>query len=89
VAFCESLGLADCIENFLAVLCGGASHGAARNIELRHQRHAFSAARGDKYRFAVEIRNSDWLVPKLGNALRERGIALALIDQSWMPRPAE
>jgi hypothetical protein len=24
----------------------------------------------------------------LAGALRERGVALALIDQSWMPRPA-
>jgi uncharacterized protein YecE (DUF72 family) len=41
------------------------------------------------YRYAVEIRNRDWLAPKLADALRERGIALALIDQSWMPRVAE
>jgi uncharacterized protein YecE (DUF72 family) len=40
------------------------------------------------YRFAVEIRNKAWLLPKLADALRERGVALALIDQSWMPRPA-
>jgi uncharacterized protein YecE (DUF72 family) len=41
------------------------------------------------HRFAVEIRNKTWLVPQFVEALRERGIALALIDQSWMPRPAE
>jgi uncharacterized protein YecE (DUF72 family) len=41
------------------------------------------------YRFAVEIRNRDWLAPKLADVLRERGVALALIDQSWMPRPTE
>ena len=40
------------------------------------------------HRFAVEIRNKEWLAPELADALRERGIALALIDQSWMPRPA-
>jgi uncharacterized protein YecE (DUF72 family) len=40
------------------------------------------------YRFAVEIRNKNWLVPQFVEALRERGVALALIDQSWMPRPA-
>jgi uncharacterized protein YecE (DUF72 family) len=28
-------------------------------------------------------------VPQFVEALRERGIALALIDQSWMPRPAQ
>ena len=39
--------------------------------------------------FAVEIRNKNWLVPAFVEALRSRGIALALIDQSWMPRPAQ
>ena len=39
-------------------------------------------------KFAVEIRNKSWLVPQFIEALRERGVALALIDQSWMPRPA-
>ncbi len=41
------------------------------------------------YRFAVEIRNKYWLVPRLADVLRERGIALALIDHPWMPRPQE
>jgi uncharacterized protein YecE (DUF72 family) len=41
------------------------------------------------HRFAVEIRNKNWLVPQFVEALRERGVALALIDQSWMPRPSE
>lgn len=40
-------------------------------------------------KFAVEIRNKNWLVPKFIDALRERHIALALIDQSWMPPPAD
>jgi uncharacterized protein YecE (DUF72 family) len=41
------------------------------------------------HKFAVEIRNMNWLVPQFVEALRERGVALALIDQSWMPRPAQ
>jgi uncharacterized protein YecE (DUF72 family) len=41
------------------------------------------------YRFAVEIRNKYWLVPKFADMLRARGIALALIDHPWMPRPNE
>jgi uncharacterized protein YecE (DUF72 family) len=41
------------------------------------------------HRFAVEIRNKTWLVPKFADILREHGVALALIDQSWMPRPWE
>jgi uncharacterized protein YecE (DUF72 family) len=40
------------------------------------------------YKFAVEIRNKHWLVPQFADALRERGVALTRIDQSWMPRPA-
>jgi uncharacterized protein YecE (DUF72 family) len=40
------------------------------------------------HKFAVEIRNKNWLVPQFVETLRERGVALALIDQSWMPRPA-
>jgi uncharacterized protein YecE (DUF72 family) len=42
-----------------------------------------------EYRFAVEIRNKYWLVPALVDALRERNIALALVDQAWMPRPKQ
>jgi uncharacterized protein YecE (DUF72 family) len=41
------------------------------------------------HRFVVEIRNKNWLVPQFVETLRERGVALALIDQSWMPRPAQ
>jgi uncharacterized protein YecE (DUF72 family) len=41
------------------------------------------------YRFAVEIRNKTWRVPQFVEALREHGVALALIDQSWMPRPSD
>ncbi len=41
------------------------------------------------HKFALEIRNKNWLVPQFMETLRERGVALALIDQSWMPRPAQ
>jgi len=41
------------------------------------------------HKFVLEIRNKNWLVPQFIDALRERGVALALIDQSWMPRPAQ
>jgi len=39
------------------------------------------------HKFAVEIRNKNWLVPQFVETLRERGVALALIDQAWMPVP--
>ena len=41
------------------------------------------------FKFAVEIRNKSWLNEEFAEVLRERGIALALIDQSWVPRPWE
>jgi uncharacterized protein YecE (DUF72 family) len=41
------------------------------------------------YKFALEIRNRDWLDVQLVDVLREHGVALALIDQGWMPRPWE
>ena len=42
-----------------------------------------------EYRFAVEIRNKNWLVPQFLEALRSHRVALAIIDQAWMPRPAQ
>jgi uncharacterized protein YecE (DUF72 family) len=41
------------------------------------------------HKFAVEIRNKYWLDAKFVDTLRDHGVALALIDQSWMPRPWE
>jgi uncharacterized protein YecE (DUF72 family) len=41
------------------------------------------------FQYAVEIRNKYWLDAKFADLLREHGVALALIDQSWMPRPWE
>jgi uncharacterized protein YecE (DUF72 family) len=42
-----------------------------------------------EYKFAVEIRNKYWLDARFADLLRENGVALALLDQSWMPRPWE
>jgi uncharacterized protein YecE (DUF72 family) len=41
------------------------------------------------HKFAVEFRNKNWLVPQFIETLREHRVALALIDQSWMPRARE
>jgi uncharacterized protein YecE (DUF72 family) len=40
-------------------------------------------------RFAVEIRNRDWLGAELANLLRDHKIALVLQDRSWMIDPLE
>lgn len=41
------------------------------------------------FRFAVEIRNKEWLDASLVEFLRERRVALALTDTTWVPRPWE
>jgi uncharacterized protein YecE (DUF72 family) len=41
------------------------------------------------YQFAVEIRNKSWMDARYAELLRENGVAMALIDQSWVPRPWE
>jgi len=40
-------------------------------------------------KFAVEIRNKNWLVPQFVETLRERNVALALVDHVWLPRPKQ
>jgi uncharacterized protein YecE (DUF72 family) len=39
------------------------------------------------YRFALELRNGSWMDARLAEVLRSRNVALALVDQVWMPRP--
>ena len=41
------------------------------------------------YQFAVEIRNKIWMDARYADLLREPKVAMALIDQSWVPRPWE
>jgi uncharacterized protein YecE (DUF72 family) len=41
------------------------------------------------FKFAVEIRNEDWFDETLANVRRACGVALAMTDQSWVPRPWE
>src|ERR1700733_9189789 len=41
------------------------------------------------YKFAVEIRNRDWLDARFGDLLREHCVALVLQDRRWMPGPTE
>ncbi len=37
------------------------------------------------HQFAIEIRNKNWLDEKFTEILREHNVALAVIDQAWMP----
>ena len=49
----------------------------------------FLAKLPDGYKFAIEIRNRNWLDAEFADLLHDRGIALVLQDRSWMPNPAE
>jgi uncharacterized protein YecE (DUF72 family) len=40
------------------------------------------------YRFALEIRNRNWLNAEFADSLREHKVALTLQDQIWMPLPS-
>jgi uncharacterized protein YecE (DUF72 family) len=41
------------------------------------------------YRFALEIRNKNWMDARFMDLLRKYRVGFALIDQSWVPRPWE
>jgi uncharacterized protein YecE (DUF72 family) len=41
------------------------------------------------FKFAVEIRNKEWLDSQFAGVLRDFGVALVLQDQSRMPHPSE
>jgi uncharacterized protein YecE (DUF72 family) len=40
-------------------------------------------------KFAVELRNKNWLDAEFANLLRDHRMALVLQDRSWMPNPSE
>ena len=41
------------------------------------------------HQWVVEVRNRNWLCEELYAVLRKHGVALALVDHAWMPRPIE
>jgi len=47
----------------------------------------FLAKLPKEFKYAVEIRNKYWMNQKHADLLREHGVAMALIDQSWVPQP--
>jgi uncharacterized protein YecE (DUF72 family) len=47
--------------------------------------HPFLRKLPKDHQFALEIRNKNWLDEKLMEILREHNVALAVIDQAWMP----
>jgi uncharacterized protein YecE (DUF72 family) len=66
------------------------------NRSAFHDRHEFLerlvpflAKLPERHKFALEIRNRNWLDSEFANLLRDRKIALVLQDRSWMPSPSE
>jgi uncharacterized protein YecE (DUF72 family) len=57
--------------------------------EFLRRLKAFLEKLPKEIRFAVEIRNKQWLGSQLYELLRTHHVALALIDHPWMPRPEE
>jgi len=49
----------------------------------------FLAKLPNSYKFAIEIRNRNWLDAEFANLFRDRSIALVLQDRSWMQSPSE
>jgi len=60
-----------------------------RQQDFLNRLAAFLATLPGGYRWVVEIRNRGWLNEQLYSLLGRHGVALALADQAWMPRPAK
>jgi len=43
----------------------------------------------DEFRYGVEIRNKNWLVPELTKVLKKHKAALVLVDLLYMPHPSD
>ncbi len=56
---------------------------------LTRLRFFLKRLQGTTVRYAIEIRNKAWLNEKFADLLRQHNVALALQDQSWMPRPEQ
>lgn len=63
--------------------------GVTRKDFMDRLRPFLDAAPRNEYTFVVEVRNKTWFNADLFEPLRERNVALALIDHPWMPRPPD
>jgi uncharacterized protein YecE (DUF72 family) len=62
---------------------------AVRPREFMDRLRAFLPKLPGDLRFALEIRNKDWVGPELLDLLRKHKVAFALIDHPYMSRPME
>jgi uncharacterized protein YecE (DUF72 family) len=61
----------------------------ARPEEFISRLERFIDSLPDGHSYAVEVRNRHWLNESLLALLRDRDVALALVDQAWMPNVGE
>jgi uncharacterized protein YecE (DUF72 family) len=56
--------------------------------EFRRRLEDFLPRMPGRFRYVIEVRNTNWLTNDLTSMLRSRNIALAMVDYVRMPRPA-
>jgi uncharacterized protein YecE (DUF72 family) len=61
----------------------------ARPAEFLERLRGFLPKLPQDFRYALEIRNKDWVGPELLDVLRKHRVAFTLIDHPWMSRPSE
>jgi uncharacterized protein YecE (DUF72 family) len=90
----EFIGVMDALDNKLGPLLlqfpyFNKSVFASSKDFVARLRFFLKSLGGSTVRYAVEIRNKDWLDERFADLLREHQVSLTLIDQAWMPRPQE
>ena len=75
-------GLGDRLGPLLLQMSPDFRAGDANRQTLRR----FLEALPEGFRWAVEFRQSQWVTPETMEILRERGVALALVDGRWIKR---
>jgi len=91
--FDEFVGRAKLLEDKLGPLVLQFGHFTREQFEtplvfFNRLRSFLQNAKGTSCRFAVEIRNKEWLTAEFAGLLRDHGVALALQDRTWMQLPS-
>jgi uncharacterized protein YecE (DUF72 family) len=91
--FDEFIGRAALLKDKLGPLLLQFGHFTGEQFEaprvfFNRLRSFLQNTKGISCRFAVEIRNKEWLTVEFAGLLRDYGVALALQDRTWMPLPA-
>jgi uncharacterized protein YecE (DUF72 family) len=91
--FCEFVGVMQGLQHKLGPMLFQFPYfsrkAAVGPTDFLNRLRAFLPKLPEDLRFAVEIRNKDWVGPELLGVLRKYNVGFALIDHPWMSRPAE